>query len=69
MPCQCVINFRMAGDGLFLSCGGMNIDVVTGTVTKQLAALLGYLSYQFVTFHKAISLISYCSGTSSISII
>jgi hypothetical protein len=40
MPGQRIINLGMAGNRLFLTGGGIEVDVVTGTMTQQPAALV-----------------------------
>ena len=62
---QCVIDFRVSRNGLFLASPGIEVDVVSRGATKQNTSFAPKLSDEFSSFHTAISFILNSSGTSS----
>ena len=64
---QGIIDLSMAGNRLPLAGRGVEVDIVVCAGTKEDASGAGQLPNEFLALHRAISLVSYCSGTSSIA--
>ena len=69
MAHQNIINLGVAWHRLLFSVDGIQINIMAGTMPQQGTSLALQELDKSLSFHKAISFVSCCSGTSSMAII